>query len=44
MVIDEKDEGEEESIENMGLKVLKTDIMMRNLQDKVRVAKLVLEA
>lgn len=44
MVIDEKDEAEEESIKSMGLKVLKTDIAMRSLEDKVRVAKLILEA
>lgn len=44
MVIDEKDEVEEESIKSMGLKVAKTDITMRSLEDKVRVAKLVLEA
>lgn len=41
-VLDQRDEAEKERIENLGIKVVLADTIMRTLEDKVRLAKIVL--
>jgi LPPG:FO 2-phospho-L-lactate transferase len=42
-VIDAKDAGEKNKIEQLGIKVKMTDTVMKSLEDRVRLAKIVLE-
>ncbi|MEM1586319.1 MAG: 2-phospho-L-lactate transferase [Candidatus Bathyarchaeia archaeon] len=42
-IIDRADEGEKDEIESLGIKVISTDTIMRTLEDKIRLAKLVVE-